>query len=80
MLCAALKIVQKNIKVITQIAGRQHLKIRRKAALALNKFKYRKTSNNVHPLIMSAPLIFGKKKLNTSNNVRPLIMSAPKTS
>ena len=31
------------------------------ALLAVKKYIYRKTSNNVRPLIMSAPLIFGKK-------------------
>ena len=38
---------------------------------------YRKTSNNVPPLIIPAPLKFQKKVSRTSNSVRPLIIPAP---
>ena len=37
---------------------------------------YRKTSNNVPPLIIPAPLKFQKKVSSTSNNSRPLIIPA----
>ena len=42
-----------------------------------NKSIYRKTSNNVPPLIITAPLKFQKKVSRTSNNVRSLIIPAP---
>ena len=38
--------------------------------------KYRKTSNNIPPLIIRAPLKFQKKVSSTSNNSRPLIIPA----
>ena len=46
--------------------------------MAYSKSIYCKTSNNILPVIMSAPLIFDQLILDTFSNIRPLIMSSSK--